>query len=146
MKQRKAFSEIVASLILLMIVSGLGTILYGFTLDVSQSQREKLIVTYQDSSDGLLEKVVLVDVWFDQSDDTLNITLFNYGEIETSINTIYINGNPVTNVSSGLGTDILVQKMGEIVFTSPVNVSPDETIEVLLISTRGLSYETSWKI
>lgn len=146
MKSRKAVSEIVASLILLMIVSGLGTILYGFTLDVSQNQREQLVSAYQDSSDGLLEKITVIDVWYDQSDDTLNVTLYNYGEIETSIETIYINGNPATSIQSGLETSILSQRLGGVVFTSPVNVNPNDIIEVVVVSKRGLSYEATWKI
>lgn len=146
MKTRKAVSEIVASLILLIIVSGLGTALYGFTLDVSQNQREQLVSTYQDSSDSLLEKITVVDIWYDQTDDTLNVTLFNYGEIETSIDTIYLNGNPVETVDSGLDTSILVQKLGNVIFTSPLNINPNDSIEVVVITKRGLSYETTWKI
>lgn len=146
MKKRRAVSEIVASLILLMIVSGLGTVLYGFTLDVSQNQREKMLTNYQDSSDGLLEKVTIIDVWYDQSVDKLNITVLNFGEIETSIETVYVNGNQVSSIESGLDNDILVQKLGEIVFTSPINLSPDEEIEVVIVSKRGNSYEATWKI
>ncbi len=146
MKIRKAVSEMLASLILIMIVGSVGTLLYGYSLEVSQKQQEVITTQYQDSSNALIEKLAIIDVWFDQSDDTLDITVYNYGEIQTKIEAVYINGNPVTSYASELDASILVQRLGRVTFTSPIDISPDETIKVIIITNRGNSVETTWKI
>ena len=145
LKRRRAVSEVVASLVILLVVSILGTSLYSFSLNVMRSQQENFFLQSRAEAFRAQERLKVVYVGWSGSDNTLNLTVLNHGKIEISLAEVYVNGEKVNSYNDGLGAKIVTSRLAGLSFTSPVNVAPDKLYQFVIVSERGVSHVHSWE-
>ena len=145
LKKGRAVSEVVASLVILLVVSILGTSLYSFSLNVMRSEQENFFTQSRVEAFRAQERLKVVYVGWSGSDDTLNLTVLNHGKIEISLAEVYVNGEKVTSYNDGLGASIVTSRLAGLSFTSPVNIIPDNLYQFVIVSERGVSHVYSWE-
>jgi len=141
----RGVSEVIASLILLLIISVLGTFLYSYTLTVTGLQQSALQGEVQMEIERAQERFRVIAVGWSGSGDLLNLTILNYGKLDIKIVDIYINGERVTSYHAGRRETIYTSRWGKISLTSPVPISPDTLYEIVMVSERGVSHVHSWE-
>ena len=142
---KRGVSEIIASLVVLLIVSILGTSIYSFSLSVMKSQNDNLQSSMSVEGERIQERMKLLSVVWNGMDDILNISLFNYGEIDLKIADVYVNGLQVETYHSGQFQKITNLEVDTISFTSPHSLSPNNLYQIVIVSERGVSYIKSWE-
>ena len=144
-RRRRAVSEIIASLMLLLIVSALGTALYSYTLTITQGPHDDLTSEMSRASERAQERVRVIAVWWSGTGDLLNVTVLNYGRIDVGIADVYVNGERVTAYSFGRDEVIYTQKWGRVVFTSPKPITSGSTYEITVVSENGVPNVYIWE-
>ncbi len=144
-RRRKAVSEVVASLVILLIISVLGTSLYSFSTTVMRSQQESLQNDIEIETARAKERLKVVYVVWDGSSDDLNVSVLNCGRLEMRIVDMYVNGVKVSTYLGGLGDVIPTSGLTTVSFTSPVGVVPDSLYQFVIISERGVTHVHSWQ-
>ena len=144
-RRRRAVSEIIASLMLLLIVSALGTVLYSYTLTITQGQHDDLTSEMSSAAERAQERVRVIAVWWSGIGDLLNVTVLNYGRIDVGIADVYVNGERVTDYSFGRNELIYTQKWGRLGFTSPKPVTAGSTYEITIVSENGVPNVYVWE-
>ena len=89
MKSRKALSEMIASMVILVIVSVLGIMLYNLSISTMNTQQENLLFDIGMEEGIALERFEIVGVTRTRSNE-MNITYFNYGEVDIRITDVYL--------------------------------------------------------
>jgi archaellum component FlaF (FlaF/FlaG flagellin family) len=145
LKKRRAVSEVVASLVILLVVSILGTSLYSFSLNVMRSEQENFFLQSRAEAFRAQERLKVVYVGWSGSDDTLNLTVLNHGMIEISLAEVYVNGEKVTSYNDGLGAKIVTSRLAGLSFTAPMSIAPDNLYQFVIVSKRGVSHVHSWE-
>ncbi len=145
LNRERAVSEVVASLMLLLIISVLGTSLYSYTLTATGFQQNTLKGEVQRDAERAQERFRVIAVWWSGSGDFLKLTVLNYGKRDIKIVDIYVNGERATVFHSGRGEEIFTSRWKRISFNSPVPVSADMLYEIVVVSQRGVSVVESWK-
>lgn len=143
--RRRGVSEIIASLLVLMIVSVLGTILYTYSLNISQLQQDKLIRDTSLSTGKAQERFQVIGVWYRQSNDIMNLTVLNYGKQELFVSDVYIDGVRVSNHISGFDVEIFSEDIGQIIFVTPSSLSSGIQHEIEIVSIRGVTLLHLWE-
>jgi len=141
----RAVSEVIASLILLLIVSVLGTFLYSYTLTATELQQNTLEGEVQREGERAQERFKVISVWWSGSGDLLNLTVLNYGRLDIEIVDVYVNGEGVTDYHSGRNEEIFTLKWRRISFISPEPISDGSIYEIVIVSERGVSHVHSWE-
>jgi len=144
-RRRKAVSEVVASLVILLIISVLGTSLYSFSMTVMRSQQENLQNDIEIETARAKERLKVVYVVWDGSSDDLNVSVLNCGRLEMRLVDMYVNGVKVSTYLGGLGGVIPTSGLTTVSFTSPVGVVPDSLYQFVIISERGVTHVHSWQ-
>lgn len=140
----RGVSEVVASLILLLIVTALGTFLYSYTLTSTNLQQSYLQSQVELESERAEERFRVVSVlWL--GDDKLNVTILNYGLIDVTIADVYVNGVRVSTYYGGRGEEIYTSEMGWVCFESPIPVEEGSSYEITIVSERGVTYAYLWE-
>ena len=142
--RRRGVSEIIASLLILMIVSVLGTVLYTYSLNISQLQQDKLIRDTTLSTGKAQERFQVIGVWYRQSNEIMNLTVLNYGKQELFVSEVYIDGVRVSNHISGFDVEIFSDNIGQIVFVSPSSLSSGIQHEIEIASVKGVTLLHLW--
>jgi len=138
--RRKGVSEIIGSLIILLIVTTLGTYLYNHSLTVISYQQDTLEHEMTIASQRAQERLRVVAIWWSPSYDVLNITVFNFGNSETSVSDIYINGERVNSYLSGRYQILGLKELGKVCFHPPSPILPDNIFEIVTVSQRGVPH------
>ena len=141
----RAVSEVIASLVLLLIVSVVGTTLYSYTLTVTGLKQNELQGEIQTEAARANERFRIVSVWWSGGGDQLSMTILNYGRLDIKILDVYVDGERVTSYQEGRGEEIFTSRLGRVNFTSPVSLSTDVQYEIVVISERGVSHVYSWE-
>ena len=140
----RGVSEVVASLILLLIVTTLGTFLYSYTLTSTGLQQDYLRSQVELESERAGERFRIVSVlWL--GGDRLNVTILNYGLIDIAIVDVYIDGVRVSTYYGGRGEEIYTSELGWICFDSPIPIEADSTYEITIVSERGVTHVYLWE-
>jgi len=140
----RGVSEVVASLILLLIVTTLGTFLYSYTLTSTGLQQSYLQSQVELESERAEERFRVVSVlWL--GDDKLNVTILNYGLIDVTIADVYVNGVRVSTYHGGRGEEIYTSELGWICFESPIPIEEGFSYEIIIVSERGVTYAHLWE-
>ena len=142
---RRAVSEIVASLVLLLIVSTLGTALYSYTLTITQGQHDAIRAETSRATERSRERFKVVAVWWAGSGDLLNVTVLNYGRNDISIADVYVEGERVAAYSFGRGEEIYIGRLLRVAFTSPVPIQSGSVYELTVVSERGVPHVYVWE-
>jgi archaellum component FlaF (FlaF/FlaG flagellin family) len=144
-RRRTAISEVVASLVILLIISVLGTSLYSFSMTVMHSQQENLQNDIEIETARAKERLKVVYVVWDGSSDDLNVSVLNCGRLEMRIVDLYVNGVKVSTYLGGLGGVIPTSGLTTVSFTSPVGIASDSLYQFVIISERGVTHVHSWR-
>ena len=144
-RRRRAVSEIVASLMLLLIVSALGTALYSYTLTITQVQHDELTSEMSRATERAKERVRVIAVWWSGAGDLLNVTVLNYGKVDVGISDVYVNDERVIGYSFGRDDVIYTQKWGRLGFTSPTPITSGSTYEITIVSENGVPSVYVWE-
>ncbi len=114
LNHRRGFSEIIGSLMILLIISALGTILYNYSLDAVNRQKNILESDIKIALEKAQVRIKVIFVHSNYSADMLNLTILNYGVDSVTIDDVYINNTIVKTYLKGQGTTILPLGLGQI--------------------------------
>ena len=143
-RRDRGISEIIGSVVLILIVSTLGMFLYSYTLSATGSQRENLQGNIKIEAERNQERFNVIAVWWSGS-DLLNLTIINYGKIDNRIADIYIDGNRVASFVSGRGEEIGTSTLGKIIFNAPMTIQSNTTYQIVVVSERGVGNAYNWR-
>jgi len=135
----RAVSEVIASLVLLLIVTILGTTLYSYTLTELGTKQNGLQMEIQMETERVRERFTVIAVWWGDGENLLNMTILNYGIIDIKIVDIYVNGERATEFHFGRNKVIYTITWRRISFISPVPIYEDALYEIVVVSERGVS-------
>jgi len=141
-RNKRGVSEIIASLILILIVTSAGVIAYSYSIGAFSSSTSLFQLDTNRKERQAQERLAVVAVW--NSSNQLNLTILNYGQIDLTIDTVYVNS---TSVASFDGRNTTKGK-GELIplsFTSPFAIQSGSTYEIIVVSTRGSKNAINWK-
>ena len=138
-KRSRAVSEVIASLIMLLIVSVLGTYLYSYSLTETGVQQNNLEGDIQTEAGRAQERFKVIACIYEGN--LLNLTVLNYGRLDIKIVDVYLDSN---RVALSPGEEIYTSDLGLISFTYP-GLIPDVLYEIVIVSERGVSHVYSWK-
>jgi len=141
MRKNRGVSEIIASLVLLVIVSTLGVIVYNVALSNMSSQKNYLVSDFSDQGKRAQEKFVITSITKIPG-GLLNVTFFNYGFIDIKITDVYVN-----NTKCIFNQEKPITPTSELNYlTITYSETSQKTVNILIVSERGASVEASEKI
>lgn len=143
LRKRSGVSEIQASLIILVIVSSAGAILYTTTLEILNGYEER-IDSKEAGIERVFERLSLASVYWSGCDDNLTIMVYDYGEFDIKVAEIYINHKRVDTYHYGNESPILPGELREIGFLCPLNILSDSLYSIIIVTERGTPNEFSW--
>jgi hypothetical protein len=142
---KRGVSEVIASLVVLFIVSILGTSIYSMSVTMMQNQRDTIKWTTNIESNKYMEKIRILYVNWNSTDIELEIFFLNYGNIVTNIADIYLNGFRVLNYIEGRNVQIQTSDIDTIKIESPISITKGEVCDVTIVTGRGESYVYNWQ-
>ena len=143
--KRRGVSEIISTIIIILIVSVAGSLLFTYSSGLFQRQQSKAISENKLSTDQAQERFIFTAVWWNGNDDLLNITVYNYGNLDIEITDIYVDGVRVQTYFFGRNEEILTEKYLRVAFTSPVTIIDGETYTINIVSSNGVKKVDSWE-
>ena len=144
-RDKRGVSEIVANLIILLIISVAGSGLYAYSLNAFSSSENSFQLQTSDREDRAQERLLITTVWWNITNDYMNVTVLNYGKIEVSIDTVYVDYTQVSTYTSGKGETITRGNIVSVEFTSSVPIVVGQTYEIIVVSERGSRDVLYWE-
>lgn len=145
MGKRLGISELYASLILLVIISTMGVILYNYAVETTMKYQESFIEQENQNSQKVLEHWEIVNVNGDPINDKLNITIYNYGGFDFEIDKVYINDVIATSFSAVLNKTVYSMDINKLTIDSPLSIQNGEKYTVMVVSRNGVKSSYVWK-
>lgn len=142
-RNKRGVSEIIGSVILILIVSSAGIVAYSYSIGAFSSSTSFFQLDTNLKEQQAQERFAILAVWSNPPNQ-LNLTVLNYGQIGLTIATVYVNRTVVTNYSAGLGSTIGTGTLISVNFTSPVSIQSGSTYQILAVSTRGSENAINW--
>ena len=142
-RDKRGVSEVVASLIIILVVSIAGTALYSYSTDAFSSSWSSFGLQTARREEQAQERFSIIAVWGDNVDQ-LNLTILNYGKIELAIDAVYVDGTRAS-INEGKGTVAARKGKVQVKFTSPVPIQDGQTYEIVAVSERGSRDVVFWK-
>jgi archaellum component FlaF (FlaF/FlaG flagellin family) len=142
-RDTRGVSEVVASLVIVLVVSIAGTILYSFSMEAFNSSSSSFLLQTKSREEQAKERFSITAVWWDNNSQ-LNLTILNYGKIELAIDAVYVDGIKAT-INEGKDTVIVREETVQIKFTSSVSIQDEKTYEIATVSQRGSKVVVYWK-
>ena len=143
-QSKRGVSEIIASMVLVLIVSSAGIVAYSYSISAFSSSTSFFSLDMNSAEQQAQERFNVVAIWFNQPNQ-MNLTILNYGQIGLAIDAVYVNWTSVTNYSAGrritFGNGALLQ----LSFSSPISIQSGSVYEIITVSTRGTQNAISWK-
>jgi archaellum component FlaF (FlaF/FlaG flagellin family) len=143
--KRRGVSEIISTIIIILIVSIAGSLLFTYSSGLFQGQQDKALKENKLSTDQVQERYKLTTVWWNGNDNLLNITVYNYGTLDIEISDIYINGVRVQIYFFGRNEVIISEKYLRVAFASPVSIVYGETYSFNIVSSNGVKKIANWE-
>ena len=143
--KRRGVSEIIATIILIMIVSIAGTMLFAYSSNYIQSLNDQYQRNTEITTGTAQERFTITTVWWSGTDNFLNLTIYNYGQNDIQITDVYIDGVQVDTYSFGRNTVILTEKIIQLGVTSPVTIVDGVEYKITIVSKRGVSEIVYWE-
>jgi hypothetical protein len=141
---RHGVSEIIASLILVLIITSAGVVAYSYSIGAFSSSTSLFQLDTNQKERQAQERFAIIAVWSNPPNQ-LNLTMLNYGQIDLTINAVYINWASVADYLAGRMTTIGKGALVQVSFTSPVTIQSGSTYEITAVSTRGSKNAINWK-
>jgi hypothetical protein len=143
-RNKQGVSEIIASLVLILIVSSAGVVAYSYSIGAFSSSTSLFQSDTNLKQNQAEERFAIIAIWSNPP-SLMNLTVLNYGQIDLTIDAVYINWTQVTNYLAGWRTTIGKGRIISVSFTSPVSIQSGSTYEIIAVSTRGNSDAVNWK-
>jgi flagellin-like protein len=143
-RNKRGVSEIIASLILILIVSSAGVLAYSISLTTFSSSNSNYQLQTNQKEAKAQERLEVLAIWWDRQNQ-FNLTVLNYGTIDLTVDKVYVNGTMVTTYISGIGTQIAPTSIIPVTFASPLPIATGQTYDILVVSERGSKNEISWQ-
>ena len=143
-RDRRGVSEVVASLIMILIVSIVGAAIYSNSVNMLGSSSSSFLVQMKRREESARERFSIIAVWWN-NDKQLNLTILNYGKIDLAIDAVYIDGTAVTTFVSGRGTTVTRKDIVSVRFNPPFTIQDGQTYELVAVSERGSRDVVYWK-
>ena len=146
-RNKRGVSAIVANLILILIVTAAGVLVYSFSLTAFSSSTSNFQLQTNQKETKTQERLEVLDVWCDNgtAPNQLNLTVLNYGVIDLTVDKVYVEGIIATNYLSGTGAKIGPSIIICVKFVSPVPIESGQTYDIIVVSERGSENEISWQ-
>ena len=131
----------------MLIVTSAGAGLYAYSLNAFSSSGSSFLLQTSGKEERVQEQLLIITVWWNVSNDYLNITILNYGKIELVIDAVYIDGTQVSDsvYTDGKGETVATESLVFVKFTSPVLIVDGETYEIIVVSERGSNDVVYWE-
>lgn len=143
-RNRRGVSEIISSVILILIVSSAGVVAYSYSVGAFSSSSSLFQLDTSVKENQAQERFAIIAVWSNPPNQ-LNLTVLNYGQIGLAIDTVYINWTSVATYSAGRRTTIGKGALIQVSFTSPIAIQSGSTYQIIAVSTRGSTNAITWK-
>jgi flagellin-like protein len=131
---KRGVSEIIGSLIIILIVTIAGVAVYAYSLNAISVSSSELNQQTQVYSELAQERFEVIKVWNNSSQ--FRLTVLNFGKIDFAVDAVYINGVAV-EVTSGGGETVGVGELVTVEFNSPITFSSGDVLRILVVSERG---------
>jgi len=141
---KRGVSEVVASLLMILVVSVAGAFLYSYSMEEFGSSWSSFALQTNKREEQARERFSVIAVWWDNANQ-LNLTILNYGKVELAIDAVYIDGTAVTAFMSGRGQTVTREGIVSVRFSSPIVILDGQTYEVAAVSERGSRDVVYWK-
>jgi len=145
LNDKRGVSEIVGSLVILLIASVAGAGLYAYSLNAFSSSTNSFLLQTSGSEEYARERLLITAVWWNVTTDYMNVTVLNYGKIEFAIDAVYIDGTQVSAYTSGKGETVAKGSLVSVKFTSPVSIVDGQTYQIIVATERGSRDVVYWK-
>jgi len=132
---------------MVLIVSVAGSGLYAYSLNAFSSSGSSFLLQTSGREERARERLLITTVWWNVTNDYMNITILNYGKIELAIDAVYIDGTQVSPsaFTDGKGTTVTKGSIVSVKFTSPVLIVDGEPYEIIAVSERGSNDVVYWE-
>jgi flagellin-like protein len=141
---KRGVSEIIASLILILIVSVAGVVAYSISLSAFSSSSGSFQLQTIQREERTRERFAIIAVWWNTTNQ-LNLTILNYGRIELAVDVVYVDGTPASSYLSGKGVKTGTWNLTNVRFISSVPIQSGQTYGIAAVSERGSKNEIFWK-
>ena len=136
---RKAVSEVVASLMIIAIATSVGLGLYIYSLSLFSTIKTDTERSISSATYRVEEKFIITYTYYDESNNILQVYIYCYGDIETKIVGVYVDSELVNQTK----LTILPEEIKEY----RINVSlASGTHSIIVVSERGNKYETRFEV
>jgi flagellin-like protein len=142
-RNKRGVSEIIASVVLILIVSSAGIVAYSYSIGAFSSTTSLFQLDTNMKENQAQERFAVVAVW--NSSNQLNLTVLNYGQIDVAIDAVYVNWTLVADYVAGRGTTIGNGALVQVSFISPVSIQSGSTYDIVTVSKRGSKNAIDWK-
>lgn len=144
MKERKAVTEIVSTILIIFIVSAAGSYLFSYSTHLFQETQDQQLRQTELRTNRIMERFRVLSVIEDAETDFLNVTVYNYGANDVAVSDIYLNGVHVASFSYASQV-INSGRYRTIGFTSPIEVASGTAYRVTIVSERGVTKTYEWE-
>jgi flagellin-like protein len=144
---KRGVSEVIASLILILVVTAAGVVIYAYSVTAFSSSGSHFEQQTKLDQEQMRERFQVIRVWWDETSQQMNLTIINYGQIDIAVGAVYINGTAVTQGQflSGINVRVGVGELVWVEFFSPLPIENDAICEILVVTERGGKNSVSWK-
>jgi flagellin-like protein len=144
LSNKRGVSEVIASLILILVVTAAGVVIYAYSVTAFSSSGSHFEQHTKLDQEQMRERFQVIRVWWDTSSQ-LNLTILNYGQIDITINAVYVNGTKVQHFEINGPNPGAVGELTWVTFDSPLPVPEGTVNEILVVTERGGKNTVSWK-
>jgi len=144
MQHRRGISELYASVILLIIISSMGTILYSYAIETALNYEENIMHQEEIKSKKLMEKYSIIYIKWNNDTERFKISIFNYGTYDIEIGEIYINNEIVKSNSDNKDIKIESYQIKEISINTTIKIMDNVLYEILVTTKNGSTKNFKW--
>ena len=142
--KRRGVSEIISTIMIILIVSVAGSYLFVYATGLFQKQQDDFIQTKEQSTIKAKERFKVTAIWWGGSNNLLNISVYNYGVNDIEINEIYIDGIRVKQFVFGRNSPLRTEDILQIAFDSPVSIVSGRQYTIVLVTSNGVPKTIEW--
>jgi hypothetical protein len=133
--KRRGVSEIISTIMIILIVSIAGSYLFVYATGLFQKQQDDFIKTKEISTVKAQERFKVTAIWWSG---------YNYGIHDIEINDVYIDGIRVKQYTFGRNIQLKTEDILQIAFDSPISIVPGRKYSIILVTSNGVSKKIEW--
>jgi flagellin-like protein len=141
-KNSKGVSEIVATVLMIMIVAAVGFSIFLYGLGFFTASTSARDLATQTGIATLRERFIIVESYFNLTGNTVSVWVYNYGETNVQISSVYLNA---TTISPPASVFIEPTKVVRLDYTVPGVVAGQSQL-IRVVSSLGNYYENYYRV